>query len=64
VGFFSFITHALISPVAGVWVDRLDRRLVMILSDIGAGLMTTRREVITRQEGECYESTLRSTFCR
>jgi MFS family permease len=39
-GFFSFITYVLFSPVAGVWVDRLDRRLVMILSDFGAGLMT------------------------
>jgi MFS family permease len=39
-GFFSFITYAMISPIAGVWVDRLDRRLVMILSDFGAGLMS------------------------
>ena len=39
-GFFSFITYVLISPIAGVWVDRLDRRLVMMLSDLGAGVMT------------------------
>jgi predicted MFS family arabinose efflux permease len=39
-GFFSFITYALISPVAGVWVDRMDRRRAMLLADLGAGLMT------------------------
>jgi MFS transporter, DHA3 family, macrolide efflux protein len=39
-GFFSFINFVLFSPIAGVWVDRLDRRVVMILSDLGAGLMT------------------------
>ncbi len=39
-GFFSYILFILISPVAGVVVDRLDRRLVMIISDLGAGLMT------------------------
>ncbi|MEO6757823.1 MAG: MFS transporter, partial [Saprospiraceae bacterium] len=39
-GFFSYILFILISPVAGVVVDRLDRRLVMIFGDMGAGLMT------------------------
>jgi MFS transporter, DHA3 family, macrolide efflux protein len=39
-GFFSFILYVLVSPVAGVLIDRLDRRLVMIVSDLGAGLMT------------------------
>ncbi len=39
-GFFSFITYVLISPIAGVWVDRLDRRRVMLLADLGAGAMT------------------------
>lgn len=39
-GFFSFILYLLVSPVAGVIVDRFDRRLIMILADFGAGLMT------------------------
>lgn len=40
-GFFSFLPYVLVSPIAGVWVDRLDRRRVMMLADTGAGLMTT-----------------------
>lgn len=39
-GFFSFLPALLVSPVAGVWVDRLDRRKVMLWADAGAGLMT------------------------
>lgn len=39
-GFFSYILFILISPVAGVLIDRVDRRLVMILGDLGAALMT------------------------
>jgi len=39
-GFFSYILYILVSPVAGVLIDRLDRRLVMIVADLGAGLMT------------------------
>lgn len=39
-GFFSFMPYILLSPVAGVWVDKLDRRKVMILADLGAGIMT------------------------
>lgn len=39
-GFFAFVPYVLMSPVAGVWVDRLDRRLVMLFSDLGAGVMT------------------------
>jgi MFS transporter, DHA3 family, macrolide efflux protein len=39
-GFFSFITLVICSPFAGVFVDRFDRRKVMILTDLGAGLMT------------------------
>lgn len=40
-GFSSYILFILISPVAGVLVDRFDRRLVMIVGDLGAALMTT-----------------------
>lgn len=39
-GFFSFITLVIASPFAGVYVDRFDRRLVMMFSDVGAGLIT------------------------
>jgi MFS family permease len=39
-GFFAFIPYILISPFAGVVVDRINRRWVMILTDLGAGLMT------------------------
>jgi MFS transporter, DHA3 family, macrolide efflux protein len=39
-GFFSFLPSLLVSPLAGVWVDRLDRRKVMMWADAGAGFMT------------------------
>jgi MFS family permease len=39
-GFFSYGPYVLISPLAGVVVDRLDRRLVMLFADLCAGLMT------------------------
>jgi MFS family permease len=39
-GFFSCISFVLVSPLSGVLVDRWDRRKVMMLADIGAGLMT------------------------
>ena len=40
VAFFTFGPTVLLSPVAGALVDRWNRKLVMILSDLGAGLMT------------------------
>ena len=40
VAFFSFAPLIIFSPIAGVLVDRWNRKLVMALSDIGAGLMT------------------------
>ncbi len=40
VGFFTFGPTVLLSPVAGALVDRWDRKLVMMLSDLAAGLMT------------------------
>lgn len=39
-GFFAFLPALLVNPIAGVWVDRLDRRKVLVLADLGAGLMT------------------------
>lgn len=39
-GFFAFIFQIALSPIAGIVVDRLDRRLIMILTDLGSGLMT------------------------
>ncbi len=37
-GFFSFLPLVVVSPFAGVWIDRLDRRKIMLLADTGAGL--------------------------
>ena len=40
VGFFSFAPSIVISPIAGALVDRWNRKLVMMISDLAAGLMT------------------------
>ncbi|MFQ6101621.1 MAG: MFS transporter [Anaerolineae bacterium] len=40
VGFFSFGPTVLLSPIAGALVDRWNRKPVMMLSDLAAGLMT------------------------
>ena len=40
IGFFAVLPKAIFSPVAGALVDRFDRRKVMILADVGAGLST------------------------
>ncbi|MDT8382174.1 MAG: MFS transporter [Brevefilum sp.] len=40
VGFFSFAPLIVFTPIAGVLVDRWNRKLVMALSDIGAGIVT------------------------
>jgi MFS family permease len=40
-GFFNCITYIITSPFAGVLVDRWDRRKVMFLADLCAGLTTT-----------------------
>ncbi len=40
VGFFSILPLILLSPIAGALVDRWDRKLTMMLSDLGAGLST------------------------
>lgn len=39
-GLFGFGPTVLLSPLAGALVDRLDRRLMMMLSDLAAGLAT------------------------
>ncbi len=39
-GFFSFAVYVLLIPAAGVWVDRFDRKRIMIAGDCGAGLIT------------------------
>jgi len=38
--FFGFAPGIILSPIAGALVDRWDRRLVMMLSDLGGGLAT------------------------
>lgn len=40
VGFFSFAPLILMTPIAGALVDRWNRKLVIMLSDLGAGLST------------------------
>lgn len=40
VGFFSFTPVVILSPLAGALVDRWNRKLVMALSDLAAGLAT------------------------
>jgi len=40
VAFFSFAPAVVFSPIAGVIVDRVSRKLVMIVSDLAAGLST------------------------
>lgn len=40
VGFFSFGPMILLTPFAGAIVDRANRKLVMMLSDLGAGVST------------------------
>jgi DHA3 family macrolide efflux protein-like MFS transporter len=40
IGFFSFGPTILLSPVAGALVDRWNRKLVMVLSDLSAALAT------------------------
>ena len=40
VGVFSFGPSVLLSPIAGALVDRWNRKLVMMLSDLGAGVAT------------------------
>ena len=45
-GFFSFGLDILLSPIAGVWIDRWDRRRVLLFADLGAGLMTVTMLVL------------------
>jgi MFS family permease len=40
VGFFSFAPAVIVSPLAGALVDRWNRKLVMMLSDLAAGFST------------------------
>lgn len=40
VGFFNFLPQVLFSPIAGALVDRWNRKLVMMLSDLAAGIST------------------------
>ncbi|MBN1264621.1 MAG: MFS transporter [Anaerolineales bacterium] len=40
IGFFAVLPRIFFSPIAGVLVDRFDRRKIMILADAGAGLST------------------------
>jgi DHA3 family macrolide efflux protein-like MFS transporter len=50
-GFFSFILYILLSPVAGVLADRIDRRILMVAGDLGAALMTLMLLVLYQSGG-------------
>src|SRR5437773_12342338 len=39
-GFFWFVPVIALAPLAGVWIDRHDRRRIMLLADAGAAVMT------------------------
>ena len=39
-GFFWFVPVIALGPLAGVWIDRHDRRRIMLLADTGAAAMT------------------------
>ena len=39
-GFCAYIPYLILSPLAGVVVDRVDRRQVMLYADAGAGALT------------------------
>ncbi len=40
-GFFGYLPYILVVPLAGTLVDRWDRRKVLMLADIGSGLVST-----------------------
>ena len=40
IGFSSALPYVIFSPIAGIVVDRFDRRKVMLWTDVGAGMMT------------------------
>ena len=40
ISFFAFLPTVLFSPIAGAFVDRWDRKLVMLLSDLASALGT------------------------
>ena len=48
-GFFSFGAMVLASPFAGYWVDKLDRRRLMLWADFGAGIVTVATLVLVSQ---------------
>lgn len=50
-GFFGFAPVVLISPIAGALVDRLNRKLIMMLSDLAAGLSTIALLILYLTDG-------------
>lgn len=40
IGFFAWVPFIVLSPFAGVWVDRLDRRRIMLVTNLGQCLVT------------------------
>lgn len=49
IAFFAALPGLLVSPVAGVYVDRWDRRRVMLWADLGSGLRTLAVAVLLWQ---------------
>src|SRR5215217_3748659 len=50
IAFFAALPGLLVSPVAGVYVDRWDRHRVMLWADLGSGLRTLAVAVLLWQE--------------
>ena len=50
VGFFRFFPQVIMTPIAGALVDRCNRKLLMILSDLAAGVATIAIFILYRTE--------------
>jgi MFS transporter, DHA3 family, macrolide efflux protein len=48
-GFFSYITYILASPIAGVLIDRLNRKWIMFTADLLSGMVTAALLVLYTQ---------------
>ena len=64
VAFFSFLPGVVFSPIAGALVDRWDRKLVMMMSDLAAGIGTIPPVDSEPQRGACSLACVFDCLCR